>query len=135
MNCNILSGLEADSGKNQLKVLYKFFKIVPHTTKVLFVFDCDVSWNLNELNNTFFYKFNRNTSNRVATSGIENMFDESLFSSFCVKIQEPNSNEVKREFHASQKNNFLEFIKSRKTKSDFHRFYGLLNKLQELKAI
>ena len=131
-NCSILTGLEADSGKNQLKVLYKFFTLVPHTTKVLFVFDCDVSWNLEESDNTYFYKFNRNTSNILATSGIENMFDENLLSDFCVTIQEPKSTEIKRQFHSSQKANFLEFISDRRTKTDFHRFEDLANKLRGL---
>nr|WP_320000126.1 AAA family ATPase [uncultured Draconibacterium sp.] len=78
-NIEIIKGLENCSGKNQLKTMFDFFSKTSHKNKVVFVWDCDVTFKLEESNYTYPFIFNRNESNKKVLSGIENLFDEVLF--------------------------------------------------------
>lgn len=63
----IQKGLEHKSGQDQLKVIFDFFELVNHEKKILFVLDCDVPWNREDNNNTYFFKFPMNSANSIAT--------------------------------------------------------------------
>ena len=75
----IIDNLQGFTGKNQLETLFKFFLNVPHSTKVVIVWDCDVKSDLSEGNNTYSYIFERNKDNRTVTKGIENLFPTKVF--------------------------------------------------------
>jgi predicted ATPase len=47
---DIITGIEAISGKSQLKTLFDFLSKTNHNNKVIFIWDCDVNYNLNEEN-------------------------------------------------------------------------------------
>lgn len=78
VNVDVMIGLEGMTGKNQLKTLFEFFSKAPHENKVLFVWDCDVTYQLNECNNTYPFIFSANEGNKIAKKGIENLFNDKL---------------------------------------------------------
>jgi len=59
----IITGAEGNSGKDQLKTLFHFFSRVNHDNKVIFVWDTDVKFKLEDKNNTIPFIFERNNSN------------------------------------------------------------------------
>jgi len=134
----VLSGAEGRSGKNQLKVLYDFFRLLPHRTKALFVLDVDVTerW-APESDNTFVLHLPLNEGNALVTKGIENMFPESLVSPFAKQIvekQRESERLIKSEFDKSKKAEFAEFLESRGTLEDFSCFTCVTAKLDQIKA-
>lgn len=70
----LIEGVESISGKSQLKTLFDFFSRVPHTNKVLFIWDCDASYSLPEINHTYPFVFSRNSDNTISKNGVENLF-------------------------------------------------------------
>lgn len=115
---DVLQGIEGASGKNQLKTLFDFFSKMDHKNKVLFVFDCDVSYHLEPCGNTFHFTFARNPENSIAVSGIENLFDSSLFDGFTTTISSPDGIET-RKLHVPSKRKFEQRIITRNNKSIF----------------
>ncbi|QBJ78205.1 ATP-binding protein [Aquitalea sp. USM4] len=114
----ILDGIEANSGKTQLKTLYDFFVRVPHEKTVIFVWDCDVNYSLDVVNNTVPIIIPRNAANTVAKSGIENAFSESLFHAFQKRIT-LSTGETKIEFDESRKRDFEDYLLRRNSIADF----------------
>jgi len=127
----IIEGAESITGKSQLKTLFDFFLRVPHTNKVLFVWDCDASYSLQEINNTFPFFFSVNEANRVARSGIENLFPESLFTNF-LKTITPSRGQVITEFDEARKRDFESHVLTTANVSDFNNFGPVIEKIRSL---
>ena len=130
---DVLSGIEDKSGKNQLRTLFEFFARIPHENPVLFVFDPDVSFNLDDGNCTYALELDQNIENRLATKGIENLFPEHLFEDFISHTTLPSGEEHKV-FHKGSKRAFERFILGRNNKSDFENFECLINKINEIRS-
>lgn len=128
---DIISGAEGRSGKEQLKTLFDFFVRVPHDKKVIFVWDCDVKYSIEESNNTYPFIFNKNTENTIAKKGIENLFNEELFENFKTTIEKSNG-EKRVEFDENRKRDFSDLIISRNNKDDFSNFSSLFNHLDDV---
>lgn len=128
----VIAGFEGNSGKDQLKTLFDFFSRASHKNAVVFIWDCDVGFNLKEDNNTYPFILSKNEQNSIATKGIENMFPEELFDGFKRTITD--SRGVKTEFDGSLKKKFEEFILNRSNKADFANFSSLFAKLDSIKA-
>ena len=129
----IIRGVEGVSGKNQLKTLFDFFSRVPLKNKVLFVWDCDVTYSISETNNTYPFIFRKNESNSIAQKGIENIFPEDLFCEFKKTIT-LSSGKVITEFDETRKRDLENFVINRNNKADFINFAPLFEKINELKA-
>lgn len=129
----VVSGVEGSSGKNHLRTIFDFFAAVPHEKPVLVVWDCDVTFNLNDKNRTHSFILSKNTANGIATKGIENAFPEELFANFLKKIIMSNSSE-KTEFDDTRKKDFAEFVIGRNDKEDFQHFQPLIEKIKSIKA-
>ncbi|MCI5113430.1 MAG: ATP-binding protein [Candidatus Electrothrix sp. AW1] len=129
---NILDGLEAISGKTQLKTLFDFFTKAPHDNKVLFVWDCDVKYNkLTASNNTYPFIFEKNNENNLAKKGIENLFPSSLFSGM-IKRTTLSQGDTIEEFDGSRKRDFEKLIMERNNPDDFKLFAPFIEKVKEL---
>lgn len=128
----IVDGVEHISGKNQLKTLFDFLSKTNHQNKAVFVWDCDVSFKLQETNLTYPYIIARNTDNSLARKGIENAFPEHLFEGLVKTITLANGNEI-REFDESQKATFAERICKDTTREDFQHFQEFIHEIERIK--
>jgi len=131
---DIISGIEAISGKSQLKTLFDFLSKTNHNNKVIFIFDCDVNYNLKEENKTYPYIFSKNEDNQIAKKGIENMFPHDIFEGFITEIKKSNGDIIKS-FDESRKRDFESFILSRNNKNDFNKFSLLVKELERIKDL
>lgn len=129
----IITEFEDISGRDQLKVLFDFFCVANHKNKVIFIWDCDVKFKLQEKNQTYPYIFEENTSNKIAKKGIENLFSEDMFDGFIRTMIDSKGIETKS-FDESRKKDFTNFVVGRNEKADFVKFEGLVNKINEIKA-
>lgn len=127
----LIEGAEAVSGKTQLKTLFDFFSRVPHANKVVFVWDCDATYELSEINNTYPFVLEKNPLNLIASKGIENIFPTELFGGF-LKTITLSQGKVITEFDESRKRDFEEHVLARKTDADFINFDPLIQKLRSL---
>jgi len=130
----IISCFQGKSGKSQLKTLFQFFEIVQHSTKVLFVWDCDVDYKLAEQNNTYPFIFPKNPKNTIATKGIENMFPETVFKGFISTREDSHGNQV-QEFDTKRKSDFEKHIIQNGKKKDFGNFECLIKEIQRIQAL
>ncbi len=130
----VITGFEDASGKDQLKTLFGFFSRANHKNKVLFVWDCDVAFKLDEENQTYPYFLEKNTANSIATRGIENIFPESLFNDF-IKTATDSKGVTTKGFDESRKKDFTDFILNRKVKADFVNFESLIKRINEIKTL
>jgi predicted ATPase len=130
----VLCGIEGASGKNQLRTLFEFFSKLEHKNRVLFVFDCDVSFSLTEAGKTIPFFFEKNEANTIASSGIENLFDVTLFDGFTKKISLPGQTEIVQ-FHEGSKREFEEFILNRNCIADFVNFQTLVDAVNGIKSV
>lgn len=129
----ILPGLEAFTGKNQLRTLFDFFSKVQHQGKVMFVWDCDVSHNLKAENQCYPFILPKNTSNSLTQKGIENMFPDSAFTDAFIKtIALPGKSPV-REFYEAKKTEFSRHIVATGTREDFSGFATLMEEISRIK--
>ncbi len=125
----IISGIESRSGKEQLKVLFEFFIRAPHDDQVIFVWDPDMTAEMSGQNNTTPYVLGKNENNQKVTTGIENLFSESLFDDKFY-VEKPKADGG---YHKSlDKNKFKTHILAIGTKNDFEQFKPLVEKLKEL---
>jgi predicted ATPase len=134
-NVEVISGVEDRSGSTQLKTLFDFFEKIPHTKKVLFVWDCDATSysSLTANNNTFPFVFAQSVTNTIAKKGIENLFPEVLFASFSTVITS-STGASRTEFDQNRKRDFETFVIGRNTKDDFKDFEPLFAKIAEIAA-
>lgn len=130
----IINGVESISGKNQLKTLFDFLTKMTHENKVIFIWDCDVNYTLNEANNTYPHILDKNEDNTIATKGIENIFPIELFENFKKTIIDSRG-ESKHEFDGNRKRDFESFILERNEKNDFLNFEPLLIEIQRIKEL
>lgn len=130
----VLAGVEGVSGKNQLKTLFDFLSRTDHSNKVIFVWDCDVSFSLQESNNTYPYILPQNVENNIAKKGIENVFPSSLFNNFEKTISLSNGTVI-TEFDETRKRDFESFILERNSIVDFKNFSSLLTEIERIKQI
>jgi predicted ATPase len=129
----VLYGIEKASGSNQLKTLFEFFSKMEHKNRVLFVFDCDVSYSLSETGNTIPFFLDRNESNKIAPKGIENLFDQGLLSGFTKTTTLPDGNEIVQ-FHEGSKRLFEQFILNRNCSADFVNFQKLIDVVRGIQS-
>lgn len=127
----ILDGVEANSGKTQLKTLYDFFVRVPHEKTVIFVWDCDVNYRLDAVNNTVPIFIPKNPNNTIAKSGIENAFAENLFSDFQKRIT-LSTGETKIEFDESRKRDFEDNLIRRNNIADFEFLRSVIENIKNI---
>lgn len=130
----VISGVEGTSGVSQLRTIFDFLSKVAHTKKVIIVWDCDVKNNFVDGNNTFPFVLPKNQNNSIATKGIENMFDETLFANFITSIKDSKGKEIKS-FDCNRKKDFEEFILTRNNKNDFNNFASLITKINEIRNL
>lgn len=130
----VLSGLEDKTGKSQLKTLFDFLSRMQHSNKVIFVWDCDVNYTLDEANNTYPYILPKNHENTIATKGIENIFPEILFENFKTTTTSSRGEETKN-FDKDRKRDFEAFILERNNVDDFKNFNTLIEKIKLVKEL
>lgn len=128
----IVHGVEHISGKSQLRTLFDFLAKTDHRNKVVFVWDCDAVFNLQEANRTYPYTIARNDGNSLVRKGIENAFPERLFDGF-IKTITRASGDVLREFDESQKAAFAEKVCIDARREDFGHFEGLVREIERIK--
>lgn len=128
---DILLDCEDISGKNQLKVFFDFLSKIEHENKVLFVWDCDVKHGKQARKNTYPFSFPKNEQNKIADTGIENLFPPSLFKKFSRTIIEPDG-ETSFKLSSSKKREFEQFVLNRNNPEDFKNFSSLINKIKEI---
>jgi len=130
----VINGVEGASGDSQLRTIFDFLSKVDHTKKVIIVWDCDVKNNLKESNKTYPFFLAKNSNNSIATKGIENIFEETLFTDFITSVKDSKGNEIKS-FDCKRKKDFEEFILTRNIKDDFKNFDPLVSKINEIREI
>ena len=129
----VIEGIESVSGKSQLKTLFDFFSRVPHANKVLFVWDCDATYELPETNQTYPFIFSKNEQNNFASKGIENLFSTDLFNGF-LKTTTLSQGRVITEFDESRKRDFEQRVIAIAKPADYENFRPLVEKLKSLLA-
>ncbi len=128
----IITGVENDSGKNQLKTIFSFFSKVPHDKKVLFAWDCDVSFSLTDTDNTFAYIFPKNNTNDKVVKGIENLFPKDKFvDEFYIEKTKDDGGTQK----SLNKEKFKNDIINSGTEKDFENFKPLFEKIKSIVGI
>ncbi|WP_442844876.1 AAA family ATPase [Leeuwenhoekiella sp. H156] len=125
----IVEKLKDRTGKNQLSTLFDFFKRTNHNNKILFVYDCDVKTDIKEENKTYGFIFDQNVKNTKVLKGIENLFEEGLFTEeyYITKSKEDGglvSNLDKPKFE--------DFILKQNSKTVFENFSPLISKIKSL---
>jgi AAA15 family ATPase/GTPase len=132
---NILNDLESITGDSQLRTLFDFFTKILHKNKILFVWDCDVSYKFQSVNNTYPFIFEKNNENKIAKKGIENLFPESLFLPRMIKIttvrKDDNVTEFK-DFDGDKKRDFEKHIIERNNPDDFSLFAPFIAKVKDI---
>ena len=125
----IITGVENNSGKNELKTIFNFFSKVPHNKKVLFVWDCDVKFSLVDTNDTFAYIFPKNDTNTKVTKGIENLFPEEKFQdNFYIEGPKADGGTHK----SLDKEKFKNDIIKNGIEKDFENFKPLFEKIKSI---
>jgi ABC-type branched-subunit amino acid transport system ATPase component len=130
----VLAGVEGSSGKNQLKTVFDFLSKTQHKNKVIFVWDCDVTLQLQVTNTTFPFTLPKNSANSIAKKGIENMFPEELFEGY-VKTITTSDGKIIKEFDENRKRDFEKFIISRNNADDFQQFSSLISEIKRVRAV
>lgn len=129
----VVTGMEAVTGKDQLRTLFQIFSAAPMSKPILFVWDPDVSNSLVESGNVFKLILPRNEENRISQKGIENLFPESLFEGFVTRAEDSRGS-VKTSFDPKRKADFEAHVLSNSTETDFEKFSVLVEKLDEIRA-
>lgn len=130
----VLSGVEGVSGKNQLKTLFDFLSRTNHTNKVIFVWDCDVTYEIQPSNNTFPYTLPSNPDNAIAKNGIENNFPVSLFENFKKTIS-LSTGEVITEFDGARKRDFEKLVLEQSKVEHFEKFSALIAEIERVRKL
>lgn len=126
---DIIENIKDRTGKNQLKVMFDFFKKTNHKCKILFIYDCDVKTISKDENNTFSFTFNKNEKNKKVLKGIENLFDDNLFAEHFYTIQTKDDGGSVTNLNKSK---FENYILENGTKEMFINFNELINKIEEI---
>jgi len=129
----VVAGLEAVSGKDQLKTLFRLFCDAPIAKPVLFVWDCDVNFNLSDKNNAYAFILPQNAQNTLCGRGIENMFPQSFFKGFITETTDSKGN-TKQKFDPKRKLDFETHVLANATTTDFEKFKTLSDKLDLIRS-
>lgn len=128
----IVDSLKDRTGKNQLKTLFDFFTKMPHKNKVLFIYDCDVTYSINESNETYGYIFDKNESNSKVKKGIENLFQEEHFTDNFYPLKDKDDGGVQSSL---DKPIFEKYILDNATEKMFSNFKPLIEKIKMVLGI
>lgn len=126
---DIVTNLKDRTGKNQLKTLFDFFTKMPHTNKVLFIYDCDVSTNIKTVNETYGFIFAKNSENNKVKKGIENLFAENLFKKEFYPQKEKDDGGMQSSL---DKPKFEKSILDNATIEIFAKFKPMIDKIKEI---
>jgi ABC-type uncharacterized transport system ATPase component len=127
----LIGGVEAITGKSQLKTLFDFFSRIEHKNIVIFIWDCDAKYSLKETNKTVPIIIEENPSNSIAKGGIENAFPIELFEDFKKTITMSNGT-AKIEFDETRKRDFEQFVLTRNSPDDFAWFGTICKKIKAI---
>jgi len=123
--------------KSELENSFKKLANNNHQLKVIFIFDCDANIEFNhceaiKTDTLLPLLIPYNNMNNLFKSGIENIFDESLFEErFIKRTVYTNGNNEKGESIQLKKKDFLEYVcYKRNNKEDFRNFLPLLNSIE-----
>ena len=126
---DFVDNLKNRTGKGQLSTLFDLFSRMPHKSKILFVFDCDVTTNFTDAKNTYHYIIPKNGVNEKVTKGIENLFPEEIFADEFY----PRKTKEDGGYQASlDKQLFLRFILDSNDKKLFDNFNALVDRINEM---
>lgn len=130
----VIKGAEDRTGKQQLKVLYDFFSVLPHERSVIIVWDCDATTytTLPVVNKTAPFVFVKNEDNGIYKKGIENLFSEDRFNGFTKSIT-TSFGDTTIEFDGARKADFEQSIMDRNEPSDFTLFQPLIDMIVEIR--
>ena len=128
----VLTGLEAFTGKGQLRTLFDFFSRVNHGGKVVFVWDCDVSHGLQAAHGVYPFIIQKNINNQLATKGIENVVPESVFTEDFVKVINLPGRAPVREFYEVRKQEFSQHVVANGSKEEFGGFRPLIEEVRRI---
>lgn len=132
----VIAGAESKSGDQQLKNAFDIMANANHSSKFLFVWDCDSVRKANSVteNSSFFkFCFRKNELNFKTNKGIENLYDERFFTEDLY-----DEKETAIEYGGSKieiifnKNNFLEKIKQETDVEVFKNFIPFLEKIKSI---
>jgi len=144
LNSELLDQIKiiGDGGGQQLKNAFDAFLQADHTSKFLFVWDCDFVSKIDNITETDNFKkfcFSENSSNSKAKDkngkavGIENLYQDSLFTDDVYSAKEiSGSYGTTTSIKEFDKQKFLEKIKKESSKDIFRNFQPLIDKIKEL---
>lgn len=133
---NLISGAEDKSGSQQLKNAFEVMKNGTYKSKFLFIWDCDafsLIEKVQETNDFKKYCFENNIKNTIAKKGIENLYQQSLFSEDVYETQVYNKdygNTITEKAFNKQK--FLEKIIGINDSDNFINYFPLIEKIRQL---
>jgi hypothetical protein len=128
----VVPGVEAVTGKDQLKTLFRIFCDAPIAKPVLFVWDCDVTFKLEDSGNAYALILPKNTANTVCQRGIENMFPDHLFTGFLSENKDSFGN-VTTSFDPKRKRDFETHVLANATNDDYEQFKAIADRLNEIR--
>lgn len=123
----IISGVEAMTGKTQLGILFNFFKAVNHQNRVYFIWDCDVDTNYKDGNNTIPIILEKREETPIK-KGIENMFPSELVSKEFYDIKVDDMGAKHENFN---KNRFMNYVLEKGTDDDFINFKPIFDRIKK----
>ena len=132
----VIEGFEKKTGINQLNQLFQFFVKVYHSSKVIFVFDCDAEDKVKKLedkNNTFVYVFDKNSEHKE-NEGIEDLFPARLFADEFYRTKNIRESVVRQgKLKKLDPEKFMNHMLDNGTKEDFKNFLPLIEKIRKIK--
>jgi hypothetical protein len=130
---NVVTNISARSGDSQLRTIFDFFASIPGHGPMLFVWDSDASSKKprEDRNNTFGFVFAPNPGNTLATTGIENLYDEHVLAPFTSVTRRPSGQEHKS-ISAKDKKAIADHVCTIKNQSTFARYAPLVEVLRRL---
>ena len=133
IDVDVVEGIEAISSSDKLRMLFEFLKEIPHSQKVLFVWDHDYEKKFEDSDNTYGFKIDKNHENTLVKNGIENAFPESAFQNFTKSVIDNSNNEViGTYFDEKKKKAFANHICKSKDLTLFSHFDELIKKIRTL---
>jgi predicted ATPase len=127
----VIEGAEQISGTSQLKTLFDFMKVISHSLKIVFIFDCDYKQSFESINNTYAISIRQYRENTLAPKGIENALPIELLNEFTKKIIKFDKTEI-IQFDESAKTIVANKLNTRKNKNDFCNLAYLIDDIRTL---
>lgn len=130
----MIDSLDDKSGKEQLTHYFRAISTLGLNRPFLFVWDCDGESEARKLiegSSLFKFVLPKNSSNQLATKGIENAFSEEQLKPHCTTTQRPNG-QVIRKFDADHKRAFADKIVKSTKLEDFSGLEELKLKIEQI---